>query len=225
MLAVSQKEADLIDDLVGRPGHAHVLPLLEDIGLSTTPLEQRRGMVFLGSFRHAPNVDAVEYLCAEILPLLAPELLEAHPLTIIGNAPSARVIAAAQRRGVQLVGWVPEVEPYLHQARLMLVPLRYGAGTKTKLIQTMMAGTPAVTTSIGAEGLDIKDSSQVLVADTSAAFASAITRLLQDDRLWLTLSDAGHQRCKPRHTRNAVANRFNEIIVRSFRDHCQRMTP
>src|SRR4029453_5063755 len=92
---------------------------------------------------------------------------------------------------VRMVGWVPSVVPYLEHARLTVLPLRYGAGTKRKLLQTLAISTPAVSTAIGAEGFDLIDQTHVLIADEPATFAASIARLVQDDRLWRRLARNG----------------------------------
>jgi hypothetical protein len=83
---VSQKEADLINDLVGDRTLAYAVPDSEDLAPSTLPFEQRKGILFIGNFRHEPNVDAVEYLCKDIVPQLDPSILAEHPVYIVGNA-------------------------------------------------------------------------------------------------------------------------------------------
>ena len=113
-------------------------------------------MLFVGNFRHLPNLDAVEFLCGEILPLL-PRAARGAPLSIVGNGLDGKVEAAVGgARSVRLVGWVPSLTPYLHAARAAVVPLRYGAGTKRKVIQALLARTPAVSTPVGAEGIDVE---------------------------------------------------------------------
>src|SRR5205085_8252889 len=98
---------------------------------------------------------------------------------IVGNEVNDAVRqAAAGVNGVRLVGWVPSLIPYLEQARVSVVPLRYGAGTKLKLIQSLMAGTPAVSTRVGTEGLWLCDGEQILVADDPGSFAGSVVRLL-----------------------------------------------
>jgi hypothetical protein len=91
---------------------------------------------------------------------------------------------------------VPSAIPYLEQARVAVMPLPFGAGTKRKVIQALMVGTPAVASSIACEGLDLKDGEHLLIADDAASFAMAVTRLLQDRELWhrLSVQGAAHMR-------------------------------
>lgn len=213
VFTVSQKEADLVSDTTGRPGHALAVPDCEAIPASPQKLPERNGLVFIGNFRHPPNVDAVEFLCDEVVPLLPPSLLRDHPVRIVGNSLDDRIVKlAARHAGVIPVGWVPSVEPYLHSALVSIVPLRYGAGTKRKLLQAMMAGTPSVSTTMGVEGLDLEPGRHVLLADDAATFADAILRLVEDPRLWRRMSVAGRERILERHGRESARRRFTEAV-------------
>jgi glycosyltransferase involved in cell wall biosynthesis len=213
VLAVSQKEADMINDLVADPNLAYAVPDNEDLSPSTVPLKERQGIVFIGCFRHAPNVRAVEYLCQEILPRVDSEILARHPVYIVGDGMDETVRSFGSKLPhVRMVGWVPSVAPYLERARISVVPLLYGAGTKRKLLQALMFGTPAVSTSIGVEGLNLQDSEQVLIADDPVTFADSITRLLKDDELWQHLERGGRAHITAAHGREAVQTRWMQVI-------------
>jgi GT2 family glycosyltransferase len=214
VLTVSQKEADLVNDLVGDPGLASAVPDCEDLDGSTVPFADRQGVLFVGNFKHPPNLGAVEYLCTEILPRLDPQFLAEHPLSIVGNGLNKTVRQYAKSLPhVRLVGWVPSLLPYFERTRISVIPLRYGAGTKRKLIQALMAGTPTVSTSVGVEGLGLQTGSEVIVADDPAAFAGAIARLLQDEELWQHLANRGRAHVVSMHARQTVGHRFAEVIA------------
>ena len=104
----------------------------------------------------APNVDAAKYLCQEIVPRLDRSLLRQHGIWIVGTAAEERLHGITDAiPGIKMVGWVPSVFPYMNQTRVKLIPLLYGAGTKRKLVQALLAGTPTVSTTIGVEGLGL----------------------------------------------------------------------
>ena len=158
VLTVSEKEAALVNDLIGQPNLAVRLPDTEELPRSPVPLRDRRGIVFLGNFLHAPNVDAARYLCQEIVPRLDRSAAEQHEISIVGTGADEQLRGVTDGiPGVKTVGWVPSPFPYLNTARVSVVPLRYGAGTKRKVIQSLMVGTPTVTTTVGAEGLGVRD--------------------------------------------------------------------
>ena len=106
----------------------------------------------------------------------------------------------------------PSVQPYVEQSRIAVVPLLHGAGVKRKVIQSMMAGTPVVTTPVGAEGLDLVQGEHALIAADAADLAAGITRLLTEDDLWHQLAAAGARHVELRHGVDLVERRFGEII-------------
>jgi glycosyltransferase involved in cell wall biosynthesis len=213
VLGVSQKETDLVGDLVSDHSLSFCVPLNGELALSKEPFARRHGILFLGNFWHAPNIDALEYFCTGILPLVAPGLIAQHPIYVVGNGLD-HAIAKMDHvpAGVRVVGWVPSVFPYLERSRISVVPLRYGAGTKGKLLQALMAGTPTVSTTIGVEGLTLRDGEDVLVADDPATFALFIEKLLQDHELWERLARQGREQIWPVHCRQAVRTRFMEVL-------------
>ena len=171
---------------------------------SASPFEARRDILFIGAYAHPPNRDAVLFLCREIMPLLR-TLLPGVRLQVIGADPPAEVLACAGD-GVEILGYVPDVAPYLAGCRLSVAPLRYGAGVKGKINQSLAHGLPVVATSMAVEGMHLVDGESVLVADTAADFAAAVARLYQDPALWQRLS-AGGLAVMERHFSFAAAER------------------
>jgi glycosyltransferase involved in cell wall biosynthesis len=235
---VSSKEAALIEDMLGEPDRTRVVPDNEEVELGDVAFEARRGILFVGSFRHPPNIDAVSWLCGEVLPRLPRSLLGVHPVQVVGDALDAHIRTFGRGlAGVEMVGWVPSLAPYYRQARMSILPLLSGAGTKRKLIQTLMHGTPAVSTSIGAEGFALRNGTDILVADHPLAFAQAIERLAYDEALWQSLAQNGRQRILETHSRDiarrAVQSALTEAMeraplgatlpARTYEDHHQRL--
>jgi glycosyltransferase involved in cell wall biosynthesis len=226
VLTVSAKEADLLGDLTLDPDLAHVVPDFETFAPSTVPLERREGMVFIGSFDHQPNAEALGWLLREILPLLDPADLTRHPIRIIGHALTPELAGLGRDlSGVEMVGWVPDVRPYLDRARVSLAPLLHGAGTKRKVVQALMTGTPTVMTSVGAEGLEILSGRHAIVADDAVAFAAGITRLLRDDALWVRLQRDGASRIGERHGRDHARSRLDAAVTRVMARTPKRQVP
>jgi glycosyltransferase involved in cell wall biosynthesis len=222
VLTVSGKEARLIDDLLAAPSHAFAVPDLEELPVSEVERADRRGILFLGNFRHAPNADAVEFLLDEIVPRIPEHVLAEHPVSIVGNGAGGRVLARASAYAhVDVVGWVPRVLPYLHQALLAVVPLRYGAGTKRKVVQALSVGTPVVTTSIGAEGMELVHARHAMIADLSTDFADAAQQVVEDDALWRHLAAEGMahvaQRHSPEVAQRALRTALGSVLARRAR--------
>jgi glycosyltransferase involved in cell wall biosynthesis len=217
VLTVSAKEAETIRDLLGEATLVTSVPDAEDIELSAIPFAERRGMLFQGGFQHTPNAGAVEFLCRKVVPILPPRLLEEHPLSVVGAGLDDTIRAyGSGNPNVRLVGWVPSVTPYLERARISVVPLLYGAGTKRKLIQSLIGGTPAVSTTVGIEGLDLVDGEHVLVADEEGRFAERIAELIEDAALWRRLQRRGRAAVLDTHGREAVRTQFLEAVAQTL---------
>lgn len=213
VLTVSPKEANLVNDFVGSLSHAYPVALMEDLPRSPFVFSERKGILFIGNFRHPPNIEAVQYLCKEVLPLIEKSVLAEHPVYIVGNELNKSIgEPCGQLNNIRLIGWVPSVLPYLQQARISVIPLLYGAGTKTKLIQSSTVGTPSVSTTIGIEGLDLQHDKHVLVANNPADFAKSIQRLLEDRELWQRLSTQGRTQITAVHGRPAVYTSLMSVV-------------
>jgi GT2 family glycosyltransferase/glycosyltransferase involved in cell wall biosynthesis len=228
VLTVSTNEASLVSDLVAG-STPFVVRDCEDLERSTAPWSQRRGIVFLGNFRHPPNVDAVAYLCREVLPRVPASVRSRHPVYIVGNGLNDEVRSfAAGLRDVVMVGWVPSITTYLSFSRVMVAPLRHGAGTKRKLIQALLAGIPTVATSIACEGLPVRDGEQLLVADDAASFAECVVRLIDDDVLSETLADRGRASMEEWHSRprsrDALIAAVDAVLATPSRERAESST-
>ena len=138
-------------------------------------------IVFTGSMDWEPNVDAMEYFCAQIWPRILAEFPDAI-FQIVGRNPFAKVERLASS-SVQVTGTVPSVTDYLRDASVVVVPLRIGGGTRLKIYEAMAMGKALVSTSIGAEGLSFQNGRDLLLADDASAFAEAILLLLRDGQV------------------------------------------
>jgi GT2 family glycosyltransferase len=218
VLTVSQNEAEILREIAGERLFPLVVPDGEDLPFSSVPWPSRRGIVFIGNFRHPPNAEAVAWLLQEIVPLLPESVRREHPVSIVGNGAGEDVRAlAATVENVRVVGWVPSIVPYLSNARVMVAPLLHGAGTKRKLIQALMIGAPSVVTSIAAEGLPIRHEGHVLIADDAVSFAASIVRLVEDDPLAARLAEAGRAAVQTAHSRAAARAALRDAAERAMR--------
>ncbi len=160
----------------------------EEISLSEkVAFDQRSGLVFIGSYNHPPNIDAVKWLCLEIMPLVwasRPDIT----VNLLGSNLKDEVKELASDQ-VVVTGYVPEVEPYFQKNRIFVAPLRFGAGMKGKIGQSLSLGLPTITTRIGAEGMGLIDHQDVLIADTAEEFAQAVIELYDNRELWQKLAD------------------------------------
>ncbi|MGH8318293.1 MAG: glycosyltransferase [Steroidobacteraceae bacterium] len=135
-------------------------------------------ILFVGSMDWMPNEDGIRWFTESVFNLIRARIPDAT-LTIVGRAPSEKLRKLAERtKGVQLTDTVPDVRPYLARARVSVVPLRIGGGTRIKVYEAMAMGIPVVSTRIGAEGLPVHHGEQLLLADSPAEQAESVTRLL-----------------------------------------------
>jgi GT2 family glycosyltransferase/glycosyltransferase involved in cell wall biosynthesis/protein-L-isoaspartate O-methyltransferase len=177
----------------------HVLGLVHELAVAVRPAVRRRGVLFVGSFDHPPNVDAAVSLVRDVMPIVWDQLGDVSVAIVGANAPPE--VAGLASDLVDVKGWVPELDPLLEGARALVAPLTYGAGMKGKVTQALAAGLPVVTTPVGAEGLDAVDGEDLLIGSTREELAERVIRVLSDDELWGRLSRAGQQlvaeRCSP----------------------------
>ena len=174
------------------------------------PFAAREGIIFIGGYRHPPNVDAALFYAREVAPHLSELLPDVTTYLIGSNAP--QVLRDLTVPGVEFVGYVPEIEPWLNRARVSVSPLRYGAGVKGKINHAMSFGLPVVATTLSVEGMFLADGKEILVADDPRAFAEAIARLYRDEALWNRLSAAGlanvRRHFSPEAARRALEETF-----------------
>jgi len=169
-----------------------VLSNLHRMGGEGLPFEQRRDLMFVGGFRHPPNVDAACWFVDEVWPLLRAQERDLQFHCIGGDVPAA-VQALAERPGVIVHGHVPDLTPLLAGVRLTVAPLRYGAGVKGKVNQPMAHGQPVVATACAIEGMHLRPGEDVLVADDAPGFAAAVLRAYHDPVLWQQLARNGRR--------------------------------
>jgi glycosyltransferase involved in cell wall biosynthesis len=147
-------------------------------------------VLFIGGFRHPPNVDAVLWFERCVWPSVLAQVPEAR-WRIIGSAVPPEVLALNGPAGIDVVGFVTSTAPFLEEAQVSIAPLTYGAGMKGKVSEALAAGVPVVTTQWGAQGFSRGRGEAFLVADDATAFASAVVQVLTDPGLRARLSTAG----------------------------------
>ncbi len=149
-------------------------------------------MVFSGAMDWLPNTDAVEFFAREILPRIRRRLPKAR-LLVVGRDPSPALIARFSGAGIEFTGTVADVRPHLARARLFVVPLRVGSGTRLKILEAWAMSKAVLSTGLGAEGLPVRDGENILIADMPERFAERAVALLQDPASLKRLGSAGRQ--------------------------------
>jgi glycosyltransferase involved in cell wall biosynthesis len=149
-------------------------------------------ILFTGMMNHPPKVDAAEWFSHEIFPRLRRELPDLC-FTIVGSRPHARVMALGQRPGVHITGEVEDVRPYIAGCSAFVVPLRSGGGTRLKILQAMAMERPVISTSLGAEGLEVTPGVNILIAENPAEFVKHILGLAASPEAACQLGKAGRR--------------------------------
>ena len=170
---------------------------------------ERSGILFIGSYNHPPNIDAVLWLCQEIMPLVwqqAPQL----KVTLLGNNPNAEVVALKSDR-INVTGYIDDVTPYFLSHQLSVSPLRYGAGMKGKIGHSLEYGLPVVSTSIGTEGMNLVPNQDILEANDTKGFARQILLLSNNETLWTQLSHNARSAIKS-YTTEVIQENLHQIL-------------
>jgi glycosyltransferase involved in cell wall biosynthesis len=156
-------------------------------------------VLFCGAMDYSPNVSGLQWYFRECDPLLR-ERLPSRQVLIVGKNPLPEVRALAQLPGVTVTGEVADVRPFYQQAWVQMVPLLIGGGTRLKIVESLCLGVPVLSTSIGAQGLDLRHREHLLLADDPADFATALGDLLADSSLRARLAEAGRAQVLSRYT-------------------------
>ena len=187
-----------------------LLPLIHRIPKFILPQPPYTKLLFVGSFKHEPNIDAVIYFCDEIFPLLL-KMNSSFTLEIIGPIPPESV-KALQSDKIIIRGFVENLEEYYRTAHISVAPLRFGAGMKGKIGEALSFGLPVVTTKIGAEGFGLSPGENILVAETPLDFAESILQLSHDNQLYKKLSTNGYNFIKNNYSAEATRARLSKLI-------------
>ncbi len=186
---------------------SNIVPIDE----SPMPFAGRSDLLFIGSFLHDPNIDAVVYFVREILPAVTAHLPEAK-FYIIGDKAPPEVIALASEK-VIIAGHQPDLRPYFDSVRLSVAPLRYGAGVKGKINQSMGLGVPVVATSLAVEGMSLQPGKDIMVADTPADFAEAIIKVYLSEPDWNRLSENGREKTRALFSAAAARKQLKRLFA------------
>lgn len=186
-----------------------VLPLVYSARVMPPGPSARRDLLFVGNFTHPPNADAVGWFSRAVLPRIRDEV--DVTLRVIGPGATARMVAGWGPH-VTYAGWVRDLQPHVDSARIAVAPLRYGAGVKGKVGESLAMGLPCVATSVAAEGMDVVHGTHLLVADEPSAFAAAVVRTYTDAGLWKTLSDGGVAFAAANWSSSAMTARLSALL-------------
>ncbi|GAP13474.1 glycosyltransferase [Longilinea arvoryzae] len=188
---VSEREKGLLEGMVSGSERVRIIPNcveLEDYRDIRMP-KRENSLIYAGSFRYDVNYEAMQWFVGEVFPRILAEIPTAQ-LTITGDPAGKRI---EPRTHVMQVGLVPDVRPVVASSMISLAPLQTGGGTRLKILEAMALRSPVVSTSKGAEGLEVRAGEHLLVADSPQDFAAAVIRLLKDETLRESITEAGYR--------------------------------
>ncbi|MGQ9524781.1 MAG: glycosyltransferase family 4 protein [Armatimonadota bacterium] len=171
-------------------------------------------LVFVGSMDWMPNQDGIRWFATRVWPRLHRRCPHAT-LVVVGRRPSDQVKALASKHGFLLVPDAPDVRPHVAQAEVYIVPLRVGGGTRLKILEALAMEKPVVSTSVGAEGLDVVHGTHLLIADDPNAFAEAVEQVLTDRALARNLATAGRELVADNYNWDRIADMLDRVWERA----------
>jgi glycosyltransferase involved in cell wall biosynthesis len=218
-IVISAYEHTLLKELLADVETIHHVPQFRPFIGTCRSHAERCGFLFIGS-AHQPNVDALRYFQDEIHPRLVERLPE-YQLGVIGkelyeSLSTSKDNALLTNPHIHFLGYIEDVTQLFNRALAMVVPLRYGSGIKGKVVQAMQHALPCVTTSIGAEGLELPSLSSVAVADTPAGIADALQALAENPDLWAEASARAEAIFQARFSQQVFDQRLDALMAQLF---------
>lgn len=178
-------------------------------------------IVFSGALDWRPNQDAVEYFVHEILPRIRERIAEVQ-FAVVGREPPRHIRELDRLEGVSITGTVDDVRPYFANAALCVVPLRIGGGSRLKILAAMAMGRPVLSTTIGAEGLEVTDGTDILLADGAEAFADAVIAGLRDPQRLEAVARAGRRLVEARYRWDILGARLHAYVAEIVQSEADR---
>lgn len=224
VIAVSEADRQVMSSMVD-PSNISVVPTGVDLSTYRYDLDARPVgplVVFTGSMDWRPNIDGVEFFCQEVWPLVLANVPEAR-FRVVGRDPHPRVKKLASA-SVEITGTVPSVVDHLREAAVFVVPLRIGGGTRIKIYEGMAMGKATVSTTVGAEGLDVQHGRDILLENDPSDFAHAIVTLLRDHEMRRRYEAAAAATAR-KYDWSVITRRFVDVLHRTIDAAADRGVP
>lgn len=171
---------------------------------------------FIGRMDYYPNQECMLRFCAETWPCIRAQRPQAR-LLIVGAEPAPAIRQLAALPGVEVTGSVPDVRPYVRQSAAMIAPLSIARGTQNKILEAMALGVPVITSKVAVKGVDAEPAQHLLVGETSAEYAQAALRLMNDPAERARLAEAGRARMLSHHNWESSLERLENLVERCVR--------
>ena len=183
---------------------------------ASEPAPQRSPLtiLYVGNLQYAPNVDALAFFHDEILPHLKRMTDRPFVVRVVGRSPAAQVVAIANQPGFSLVADAPDIAPHFRDADIVIVPLRFGGGTRIKIVEAFSYRRAVVSTTIGAEGIEAAHGKDLLIADDPKLFAMYCADLIRGVDYRQQIAEAGHAVFERGYGQPALERIFASIFGR-----------
>jgi GT2 family glycosyltransferase len=208
-IVVSEVEAQIICQSITSANIA-VIPLFGDVIERVNSYEKRLNVGFIGGYQHPPNVDAVKYFVADIWPLVRLRIKDCK-FIIAGSHVSDEVSGLASK-SVEVRGFVPTVGEFLEGVRIMVAPLRYGAGIKGKIVSGLCHGVPQVVSHEASEGMGLEHDNDVMIAQSPEQFADLIIKLYNDQGLWEKMADNATKAAERLYSKEVLSVKISDLL-------------
>ncbi len=182
------------------------------------PLPEPAGppvLIFTGTLNHPPNAEGIAWFADDVWPTILAESPAAE-LLVVGREPPPAVRRLGSRPGIDVVGPVPDMRDWYGRATAAVVPLRSGGGSRLKIVEALACGRATVSTPMGAEGLDLRDGSEILLAADAPSFAAATLRVLAEPELRKSLATEGRRAAEERFDWRALGDRLERVLVETL---------
>lgn len=167
-------------------------------------------VLFVGTFKWLPNIEAVSEIVRDIWPLVTARLPSAR-LKIVGFSPTAKIKAYGRDPSIEVLGGIDDIRDAFAASHVLLAPIRSGKGTRYKVLEAMVTGTPVVATNLAVEGMGLRSGKHVLTSDTPQGLAEATVRLLKDKKLQHELSLTGKAFVRKRYSWDTIAKDLDAV--------------
>jgi GT2 family glycosyltransferase len=209
-ILLNRSEVELISKIAPSV-KTFMLPLTQEVTGSQTSFSERKDIVFIGGFRHLPNVDAVKYFCSEIMPLVREKLPGVRFIVVGSMVPDELKRYACD--DVEIRGFVENLGDIFDHCRMSVAPLRYGAGMKGKIVTSLSYGVPCVTTTIGTEGMGLSAGENITIANDPSSYAQAIVDIYTSEPTWTKLSEASVSFAKQNFSVEVVEQQIRQMMA------------
>ncbi len=213
LITMSDEDKQFIERELGVPTNTSVVANgvdLDFFSATTKRLPPDPTVLFVGTFKWLPNIEAVEELVHQVWPLILKELPSAK-LKIVGFSPTPKIQAYGADPSISVLGGIPDIRDAFASSHILLAPIRSGKGTRYKVLEAMITGTPVVATTLAVEGLDLQNGREVLIADTSSGLAHSAVKLLRDSKLQIKLGKAGREVVQKGYSWDIIAQDLDQV--------------